>query len=64
MYKVFLMYPDVLRPVFPRLKEKLEDTDIGTGASVRTRACFHMLSVRAATDARVLYGMQALFRRP
>lgn len=30
MYKVFLKYPESLRPAFPRLKEKLEDPDPGT----------------------------------
>lgn len=25
MYKVFLRFPEALRPAFPRLKEKLED---------------------------------------
>lgn len=29
MYKVFLKYPESLRPAFPRLKEKLEDPDSG-----------------------------------
>lgn len=29
MYKVFLKYPEALRPAFPRLKEKLEDPDSG-----------------------------------
>lgn len=29
MYKVFLAFPDALRPAFPRLKEKLEDPDPG-----------------------------------
>ncbi|CAB4059976.1 AP3D [Lepeophtheirus salmonis] len=29
LYKVFLKYPDALRPSFPRLKEKLEDPDPG-----------------------------------
>lgn len=29
MYKVFLRYPESLRPAFPRLKEKLEDPDPG-----------------------------------
>jgi len=29
MYKVFLKYPDALRPAYPRLKEKLEDPDPG-----------------------------------
>eukprot|EP00002_Diphylleia_rotans_P033947 TRINITY_DN7268_c0_g2_i1.p1 TRINITY_DN7268_c0_g2~~TRINITY_DN7268_c0_g2_i1.p1 ORF type:complete len:978 (+),score=193.82 TRINITY_DN7268_c0_g2_i1:49-2982(+) len=27
LYKVFLQYPDALRPAFPKLKEKLEDPD-------------------------------------
>lgn len=29
LYKIFLKYPDSLRPTFPRLKEKLEDPDPG-----------------------------------
>lgn len=29
MYKVFLRYPDALKPAFPKLKEKLEDPDPG-----------------------------------
>lgn len=29
MYKVYLNYPDALRPSFPRLKERLEDPDPG-----------------------------------
>jgi len=37
LYKVFLKFPDALRPAFPRLKEKLEDPD--PGESFRTRAC-------------------------
>ena len=28
-YKIFLNYPEALRPAFPRLKEKLEDPDTG-----------------------------------
>ena len=27
--QVFLAFPDSLRPAFPRLKDKLEDPDIG-----------------------------------
>lgn len=33
MYKVFLKYPESLRPAFPRLKEKLEDPDPGAEVS-------------------------------
>lgn len=29
MYKVFLQFPEALKPAFPRLKEKLEDPDPG-----------------------------------
>ena len=29
MYKVFLNFPESLRPAFPRLKERLEDEDQG-----------------------------------
>ena len=28
-YKIFLNYPEALRPAFPRLREKLEDPDPG-----------------------------------
>mmetsp|Transcript_4752 Transcript_4752/g.17253 ORF Transcript_4752/g.17253 Transcript_4752/m.17253 type:complete len:1302 (-) Transcript_4752:63-3968(-) len=30
MYKIFLKFPDALRPSFPKLKEKLEDRDTST----------------------------------
>lgn len=30
MYKIFLKFPDALKPAFPRLKEKLEDPDPGS----------------------------------
>jgi AP-3 complex subunit delta-1 len=33
LYKVFLRYPEALRPAFPRLKEKLEDPDPGVQVS-------------------------------
>jgi AP-3 complex subunit delta-1 len=29
LYKVFLNNPDALKPAFPRLREKLEDSDPG-----------------------------------
>src|SRR2546426_11237021 len=29
MYKIFLKFPESLKPAFPRLKEKLEDPDPG-----------------------------------
>ena len=29
MYKVFLKFPDALRPAFPRLKDRLDDADTG-----------------------------------
>ena len=29
MYKVFVKFPDALRPAFPRLKDRLEDPDPG-----------------------------------
>ena len=34
MYKVFLKFPEALRPAFPRLKEKLEDPDPGECSEV------------------------------
>lgn len=40
MYKVFLKYPEALRPAFPRLKEKLEDPDPGK----LTSKCFKSIS--------------------
>ena len=33
-YKIFLRYPEALRPAFPRLKEKLEDPDPGRSFNV------------------------------
>lgn len=38
MYKVFLRYPEALRPAFPKLKEKLEDSDPGTNIGL---ICIH-----------------------
>lgn len=29
LYKIFLKFPEALKPAFPRLKEKLEDPDPG-----------------------------------
>jgi AP-3 complex subunit delta len=28
LYKIFLQFPQALRPAYPRLKEKLEDADM------------------------------------
>ena len=39
MYKIFLKYPDALRPAFPRLKEKLEDPDPGVQAAAVNVIC-------------------------
>lgn len=39
MYKVFLKYPDALRPAFPRLKEKLEDPDPGVQSAAVNVVC-------------------------
>lgn len=36
MYKVFLRYPEALRPAFPKLKEKLEDPDPGMATFLLT----------------------------
>lgn len=35
MYKIFLKFPDALKPAFPRLKEKLEDPDPGTTSNAQ-----------------------------
>ena len=34
MYKIFLKFPEALRPAFPRLKDKLDDPDPGENCSV------------------------------
>ncbi|KAJ5070620.1 ap-3 complex subunit delta-1 [Anaeramoeba ignava] len=35
LYKIFVKYPDALRPVFPRLRERLDDEDISVqGAAI------------------------------
>uniref|UniRef100_A0A6I8Q5Y7 Adaptor-related protein complex 3 subunit delta 1 n=1 Tax=Xenopus tropicalis TaxID=8364 RepID=A0A6I8Q5Y7_XENTR len=39
MYKVFLKYPESLRPAFPRLKEKLEDPDPGVQSAAVNVIC-------------------------
>lgn len=39
MYKVFLKYPDALRPAFPRLKDKLEDPDPGVQSAAVNVVC-------------------------
>ena len=39
MYKIFLKYPDALRPAFQRLKEKLEDSDPGVQAAAVNVIC-------------------------
>ena len=39
MYKVFLRYPEALRPAFPRLKEKLEDPDPGVQSAAVNVIC-------------------------
>jgi hypothetical protein len=39
LYKIFLTYPDALRPAFPRLKEKLEDPDPGVQSAAVNVIC-------------------------
>ncbi|XP_028168613.1 AP-3 complex subunit delta [Ostrinia furnacalis] len=39
MYKVFLRYPEALRPAFPKLKEKLEDSDPGVQSAAVNVVC-------------------------
>ncbi|VEL21360.1 unnamed protein product [Protopolystoma xenopodis] len=39
MYRVFLKYPDALRICFPRLKEKLEDSDPGVQSAAVNVIC-------------------------
>ncbi|XP_011502931.1 PREDICTED: AP-3 complex subunit delta-1 [Ceratosolen solmsi marchali] len=39
MYKVFLQFPEALRPAFPRLKEKLEDPDSGVQSAAVNVVC-------------------------
>ncbi|XP_071119601.1 AP-3 complex subunit delta-1-like isoform X1 [Haliotis cracherodii] len=39
MYKVFLQFPEALRPAFPRLKEKLEDADPGVQSAAVNVIC-------------------------
>ena len=39
LYKVFLQFPQALRPAFPRLKEKLEDADMGVVSSAVNVIC-------------------------
>jgi AP-3 complex subunit delta-1 len=39
MYKIFLKYPDALRPAFPRLKEKLDDPEPSVQAAAVNVIC-------------------------
>jgi len=39
MYKIFLKYPDALRPAFPRLKEKLDDSEPSVQAAAVNVIC-------------------------
>ncbi|OQR74719.1 AP-3 complex subunit delta-1 isoform X2-like [Tropilaelaps mercedesae] len=39
MYKIFLRFPDALRPAFPKLKEKLEDPDPGVQSAAVNVIC-------------------------
>lgn len=39
MYKIFLNYPDSLRPSFPRLKEKLDDSESSVQAAAVNVIC-------------------------
>eukprot|EP01116_Phalansterium_solitarium_P008891 TRINITY_DN2285_c0_g1_i3.p1 TRINITY_DN2285_c0_g1~~TRINITY_DN2285_c0_g1_i3.p1 ORF type:complete len:654 (+),score=298.43 TRINITY_DN2285_c0_g1_i3:110-2071(+) len=39
LYKIFLKFPDALRPAFPRLKEKLEDSDPGVVSAAVNVIC-------------------------
>lgn len=39
MYKVFLKFPDALRPAFPRLKERLDDPDVGVQSAAVSVVC-------------------------
>ena len=39
MYKIFLKYPDALRPAFPRIKEKLDDPESSVQAAAVNVIC-------------------------
>ncbi|XP_074593253.1 adaptor-related protein complex 3, delta 1 subunit-like garnet [Brevipalpus obovatus] len=39
MYKIFLKYPEALKPAFPRLREKLEDPDPGVQSAAVNVIC-------------------------
>ncbi|KAH9527466.1 AP-3 complex subunit delta-1 [Dermatophagoides farinae] len=39
MYKIFLKFPEALKPAFPRLKEKLEDPDPGVQSAAVNVIC-------------------------
>lgn len=44
MYKIFLKFPEALKPAFPRLKEKLEDPDPGISRA------FDRTSIKSCSD--------------
>ncbi|RCN42938.1 adaptin region [Ancylostoma caninum] len=45
LYKIFLKYPEALRPTFPRLKDKLEDPDPGDWKAIHFSFHFFNTSV-------------------
>lgn len=55
MYKVFLRYPEALRPAFPKLKEKLEDPDPGL-SSISTLIILSQLTL----DSKQVFNLRPL----
>jgi hypothetical protein len=53
LYKVFLRYPEALRPAFPRLKEKLEDPD--PGVQVTAILIVDLVLAKAAKTRKLSY---------
>lgn len=63
MYKVFLRYPEALRPAFPKLKEKLEDPDPGTHSSPswrgKTFSLFRAIHFKCSNVIVIISGVQS-----
>lgn len=58
LYKIFLKYPDALRPTFARLKEKLEDPDPGVQSAAVNVICELVRCICARTDSIRVAGTQ------
>lgn len=68
MYKIFLKFPDALRPAFPRLKDRLDDPDTGMygmgGTRLRLNISTAILELCGLKQAQFCAEVYGLFSSP